>query len=87
MGDKNYQELDTRVLEYSIDLSSSDSSECDSDTDESIPEFTALKPNDFDPMIEYSTTEKNTTHSSVNIDSQVPKLRIGNVVWCILWQM
>jgi len=37
MGDKNYQELDTQELQYSIDLYSSDSSECDSDTDESIP--------------------------------------------------
>jgi len=53
MGDKNYQELDTQELEYYIDLSSGDSSERDSDTDESIPEFTALKPYDFELTIKY----------------------------------
>jgi len=26
---------------------------------------------------------KKTTHLSINIDSQVPELRIGNVNWCI----
>ena len=73
--------LETQELNYSIDLSNdSDIYESDdhSDSDESVPDLSSLKPYDFEPLIK---DFENNVNENILEKVTVVK-RIGNKSWC-----